>query len=442
MPTLENFQGASLVPNVGGQLGRGLVLGGQLQQQRLLQQQFDAQQAQQARFQQLLGQPGAQRATQVITPPAGTGGGLSGLGGLPLGQVPQVQTPQPQTRSLPDMAQIALEFPERFIVLNESLGLNTQRKKDEASDFAFKARNAPPQQRAALIQQRAAELRSQGRDPSDTLQLLGLPPEQQNEALDAVQIASLPTDKRVELVQGPKPTTLQQNIQAAGFVPGTPEFSQEILRSIRKPTGTTVNIDTQKAKTEGLRLDNFRKAFEIEQAFQDVTRREKALETGQIQSEVALEGGVDQIQQTRDVVNDLLVHPGLPKAVGLRSALPTVPGSDAANFEANLDTLKSKQFLAGIQRLKEIGSGAGGLSDAEGSRFETSAASLALKQDRKQFKKNLNIMLGILDNAGNRLVKKHEPTIRKVNDLEKRGLKVIPQSQNIIEFDREGNRIK
>lgn len=51
-------------------------------------------------------------------------------------------------------------------------------------------------------------------------------------------------------------TSIQKNLIAAGLKPGTPEFQQELLASIRKPVGTTVNVGDPsiKGKIEKLTL--------------------------------------------------------------------------------------------------------------------------------------------------------------------------------------------
>lgn len=78
--------------------------------------------------------------------------------------------------------------------------------------------------------------------------------------------------------------------------------------------------------------------------------------------------------------------PGLEKALGFfDAALPTTPGSDAANFEARLDTLKAQTFLPQVQALK----GAGALSDAEGKKLSDSIGALSIKMSPEAFRKSL-----------------------------------------------------
>lgn len=191
-----------LVADIGSQLAMGLPLGAQIQQQQLQQDQLAQQQAQQEQL-----------------------GGL--IGGLVTDPASDVIQFNPQVA-----ADLATQFPDKFEQINTNLGLITEGRKKEALDFSFKVRGTPFEQRQALIQQRAERLQSQGRDPSDTLDLLNLAEKDQNQALDLVQVAALSPEQRVELSQGPEPTTLQRELIAAGLTPGTPEFQQAIMNKL------------------------------------------------------------------------------------------------------------------------------------------------------------------------------------------------------------------
>ncbi len=89
--------------------------------------------------------------------------------------------------------------PEAADNILNSLGLLDQRKRDQAANFAFDLVNTAPADRAGKINARAQSLQSQGRDPSDTLQLLGQPAEQQDQALRTIQQAALSNKERLSL---------------------------------------------------------------------------------------------------------------------------------------------------------------------------------------------------------------------------------------------------
>ena len=78
-------------------------------------------------------------------------------------------------------------------------------------------------------------------------------------------------------------------------------------------------------------------------------------------------------------------HPGLSRSVGLVGALPTMPGSDSANFQAELNTFQSQAFLPMVAQLK----GMGALSDAEGKKLTQAVGALDPKMGEKAFRESV-----------------------------------------------------
>lgn len=79
---------------------------------------------------------------------------------------------------------------------------------------------------------------------------------------------------------------------------------------------------------------------------------------------------------------------GLTSSVGLRSALPTLPGTAASDFQARNETLKAQTFLPQVSLLK----GMGALSNAEGEKLGASIGSLSTKQSPDAYRANLKII--------------------------------------------------
>lgn len=136
-------------------------------------------------------------------------------------------------------------------------------------------------------------------------------------------------------------------------------------------------LDRQIAReTNQIKLD------ELKQKQADV--RQKA-EIARADRQAAAQGAVDTFSTALDSLNEIEQSPGLSKAVGIRSAFPTVPGSDAANFEARLDTFKAQTFLPMVQSLK----GMGALSDAEGKKLSDAVGALSPKMSEKAFRDSI-----------------------------------------------------
>ncbi|EOY4663681.1 DNA transfer protein [Escherichia coli] len=130
------------------------------------------------------------------------------------------------------------------------------------------------------------------------------------------------------------------------------------------------------------RESNQLKLEELKQKQADV--RQKA-DIARADKQAAAQGAVDTFSTALDSLNEIEQSPGLSKAVGIRSAFPTVSGSDAANFEARLDTFKAQTFLPMVQSLK----GMGALSDAEGKKLSDAVGALSPKMSEKAFRDSI-----------------------------------------------------
>ncbi|HAT7592702.1 TPA: acyltransferase [Citrobacter werkmanii] len=150
-----------------------------------------------------------------------------------------------------------------------------------------------------------------------------------------------------------------------------------LSREIQRAELQNKVLDRQIAReTNQIKLD------ELKQKQADV--RQKA-EIAKADRQAAAQGAVDTFSTALDSLGEIEKSPGLSKAVGVRSAFPTVPGSDAANFEARLDTFKAQTFLPMVASLK----GMGALSDAEGKKLSDAVGALSPKMSEDAFRSSI-----------------------------------------------------
>ena len=86
-------------------------------------------------------------------------------------------------------------------------------------------------------------------------------------------------------------------------------------------------------------------------------------------------GSADAARQAARAAQDaaaLINHPGIVSGTGLTSAFGMVPGTDAKDFKARLENLKSQVFLPTVKSLQ----GMGALSNAEGEKIASAVANL------------------------------------------------------------------
>ena len=107
-----------------------------------------------------------------------------------------------------------------------------------------------------------------------------------------------------------------------------------------------------------------------------------------------------------DSINAVLQNPAFKQgAVGTAASRPigfilgdVIGGNQYADFNAQLEVVKSQQFLNGVMALKTAGGGAS-LSDAEGKQIANAQAALRVGMTRKEFEKQMKIIRDLTQGA-------------------------------------------
>ncbi|EAO5224722.1 acyltransferase [Salmonella enterica subsp. enterica] len=277
-------------------------------------------------------------------------------------------------------------------------GLNEQQRND-MGDLAMKANVAlsqGPESYSKFITDNKDRLNRVGANPDWMIQTGVQNPEQLSHMLTTMSLGALGPEKAFavqdkmvgrEIDRGRLAETIRSNqageaLQQRGqdiTVRGQNISAKnaELSREIQRAELQDKVLDRQIAReTNQIKLD------ELKQKQADV--RQKA-EIARADRQAAAQGAVDTFSTALDSLNEIEQSPGLSKAVGIRSAFPTVPGSDAANFEARLDTFKAQTFLPMVQSLK----GMGALSDAEGKKLSDAVGALSPKMSEKAFRDSI-----------------------------------------------------
>lgn len=104
-------------------------------------------------------------------------------------------------------------------------------------------------------------------------------------------------------------------------------------------------------------------------------------------------------------------HPGLSRSVGMTGMLPTIPGSDSANFQAELNTFQSQAFLPMVAQLK----GMGALSDAEGKKLTAAVGALDPKMGEKAFRESVQRITDDMSAAKGRMLTNGKSAMPQAN---------------------------
>ncbi|ENO6074195.1 phage DNA ejection protein [Salmonella enterica] len=296
------------------------------------------------------------------------------------------------------LRQLATQYPDQIESVRKGMGFIDEDQRNSIGTLAAGARlaSSSPEAMQSWLQNNAKELTRVGVDPNNVVQMYQQNPSGFGEFVDHLGMAALGQidyfnvqDKMAgrEIDRGRLAETIRSNqageaLQQRGqdiTVRGQNISAQNaaLSREIQRAELQDKVLDRQIAReTNQIKLD------ELKQKQADV--RQKA-EIAKADRQASAQGAVDTFSTALDSLNEIEQSPGLSKAVGIRSAFPTVPGSDAANFEARIDTFKAQTFLPMVQSLK----GMGALSDAEGKKLSDAVGALSPKMSEKAFRDSI-----------------------------------------------------
>ena len=173
-------------------------------------------------------------------------------------------------------------------------------------------------------------------------------------------------------------------------------------------------LEAIQAQNANLNMQFKQMGIDIQQQGLDLRRDIQWQKTDKLATEK--ETSVNSISASMDRLaqeaNRMLTHPGLSKSTGLRSWLPlaggiaTVPGTDAANFKAGLETLKSQAGFSVLQAMRDAsktGGALGQVSDFENKMLQANLAALDTAQSEEEFKAALGKIITYTEQAKERL---------------------------------------
>ncbi|ELM7724864.1 phage DNA ejection protein [Escherichia coli] len=296
------------------------------------------------------------------------------------------------------LRQLATQYPDQIESVRKGMGFIDEEQRNSIGTLAAGARlaSSSPEAMQSWLQNNAKELTRVGVDPNRVAQMYQQNPSGFGEFVDHLGMAALGPidyfnvqDKMAgrEIDRGKLAETIRSN-QAGEALTARGQDIQIRGQNI-SAQNAALSREIQRAELQEKALDrqiaresNQLKLEELKQKQADV--RQKA-DIARADRQSAAQGAVDTFSTALDSLNEIEQSPGLSKAVGIRSAFPTVPGSDAANFEARLDTFKAQTFLPMVQSLK----GMGALSDAEGKKLSDAVGALSPKMSEKAFRDSI-----------------------------------------------------
>lgn len=115
---------------------------------------------------------------------------------------------------------------------------------------------------------------------------------------------------------------------------------------------------------------------------------------------------VSNMDRLAAAANEVKNHPGLPGITGVRGVIPNIPGSQPANAQALLDTLKSQVGFGVLQNMRnnsKTGGALGQVSNIEEKLLQDNLAALGRSQSVEEYRKNLDKIISYTSDAKDRL---------------------------------------
>lgn len=236
----------------------------------------------------------------------------------------------------PRLAELASASPELFTQVRNQLGLISQDRLEEAADFAFDLQNTPSDQRMPKIERRVQKLLSQNRDPSNTMQLAQMLPEEQDEALKVAQLLPLSAAQR---------STLQSKISSS-------KIAQDKLKIQERNQELRELEQQQVTETNELRREEL--TLKIQQRRDDIEQAERA---EKLTREQQLEQASNIISKADKSLNKL----GFFNTGFIGGITKRIPGTSAHALDKTLDVIRANLGFAELLKMRQASKTGGAL---------------------------------------------------------------------------------
>ncbi|EPC9925682.1 DNA transfer protein [Escherichia coli] len=297
-------------------------------------------------------------------------------------------------------------------------GLNEQQRND-MSDLAMRANVAlsqGPEAYSKFITDNKDRLNRVGANADWMIQTGIQNPEQLSHMLTTMSLGAL----------GPEKAFAVQDKMV-----GRQQEQQRINETIRNNDMTNArgwasnniaqqNVNLRRMELEDKKYDrliaNETNALKLAELQDKRLQNQQAMEQAKRDKADAYNSGMDNLSRTIETATKVLNSPGFTGYFGTNlNPLSSrfIPGTEAADTETLVDTLKSQGFLSGIQQMK----GMGALSNAEGQKVMDAIGSLSPNQSEKSARAAIKTIIKTTEMAQKRMQQKYGKDIQPSQQL-------------------------
>lgn len=328
------------------------------------------------------------------------------------------------------MRQLAAQYPDQIEAVRNGMKFVDDDQRSTVGALAAGARlaSSSPETMGAWLQNNAADLQRVGLSPQDVAQTYQQNPQQFGEFVDHLGMAALgPVDyfNTQDKIAGNAITMRGQDIgqQTAAQNNAVSMRGQDIQADLGQQR---IDIDRENNR---INLENKRYERQLQNETNDLKRQElqqkidsnnQSMQQKKNDLNSGYKDSINTLTTSMSTLNDVL-NGNVAGITGKRGLIPNIPGSDAANTQARLDTFKSQAYLTAVQAMK----GMGALSDAEGKKLDAAVGSLQNAQSEDSFRKNAKTIMDMYNQKRNDAVSRY---------VQQNGIKRVNAPQQSIEY--------
>ena len=153
---------------------------------------------------------------------------------------------------------------------------------------------------------------------------------------------------------------------------------------------------------------------------------------------------IQQLDELAKSVNRVATAPGLAKNFGVQGYVPNMPGGEAANAAALLETLKTQGAFAALQEMRnasKTGGALGAISDREGQMLQNAIAPLGRAQSAKQVQDSLKTILDHIEASKQRIRDAYNDHWNRNGAAARQEMGPTPTGPSRIRDDSDYNRL-
>lgn len=337
------------------------------------------------------------------------------------------------------MTALAAKYPGQMEAIKAGIGFQGEQHQADlgnaARDLRIAIATKNPQAVQAAAAKHAGVLATIGSSPEDIAQQFQSDPSSLSQVVDAVGMNALGA-KDYYGVENDR-TQRQQDQQKIEETARSNRASEAVQWANNNIAQQNVNLRRLELndKKYDRQIANETNALKLADLQDKRQQNQQAIEQGKRDKADAYNTSMDALTRTVETAGKVLNSPGFTGYFGTNwNPLSNrwIPGTDAADTEALVDTLQSQGFLSGVQQMK----GLGALSNAEGQKIMAAIGSLKPGQSEKSAKAAIKTIIDTTTLAKTRLSQRYGKDIQQY-ERERSAAQGGGQQQQQVQSDQQ-----